>query len=154
MDERGKEKLWMSYSKNRTPELREQIIIEYAPLVKLVAGRLSMYLGYNVEYEDLVSYGIFGLIDAIDKFDYGKNVKFETYASLRIRGEILDQIRKMDWIPRSVREKQKKIDSARTRLETENGKNDAAAWGKEFIFGGKWIVFCEIGVSFDSIWKS
>ena len=100
MDERGKEKLWMSYSKNRTPELREQIIIEYAPLVKLVAGRLSMYLGYNVEYEDLVSYGIFGLIDAIDKFDYGKNVKFETYASLRIRGEILDQIRKMDWIPR------------------------------------------------------
>lgn len=123
MDERGKEKLWMSYSKNRTPELREQIIIEYAPLVKLVAGRLSMYLGYNVEYEDLVSYGIFGLIDAIDKFDYGKNVKFETYASLRIRGEILDQIRKMDWIPRSVREKQKKIDSARTRLETENGKN-------------------------------
>lgn len=107
MDERGKEKLWMSYSKNRTPELREQIIIEYASLVKLVAGRLSMYLGYNVEYEDLVSYGIFGLIDAIDKFDYGKNVKFETYASLRIRGEILDQIRKMDWIPRSVRENRK-----------------------------------------------
>lgn len=79
-------------------ELRAErkIIIEYAPLVKLVAGRLSMYLGYNVEYEDLVSYGIFGLIDAIDKYDFNKNVKFETYASLRIRGAILDQIRKMD----------------------------------------------------------
>ena len=121
MDERGKEKLWMSYSKNRTPELREQIIIEYAPLVKLVAGRLSMYLGYNVEYEDLVSYGIFGLIDAIDKFDYGKNVKFETYASLRIRGEILDQIRKMDWIPRTVRQKQKKIDQAIKKIELSTG---------------------------------
>ena len=81
--------------------MREKLIIEYSPLVKLVAGRLSMYLGYNVEYDDLVSYGIFGLIDAIDKFDLGKEVKFETYASLRIRGTILDQIRKMDWIPRT-----------------------------------------------------
>ena len=102
MDENSKEKLWDLYAKNKNPELREKIIIEYAPLVKLVAGRLSMYLGYNVEYEDLVSYGIFGLIDAIDKYDFNKNVKFETYASLRIRGAILDQIRKMDWIPRSV----------------------------------------------------
>ncbi len=80
--------------------------------MKVVAGRLSMYLGYNVEYEDLVSYGIFGLIDAIDKFDPGKDVKFETYASLRIRGSILDQIRKMDWIPRTVRQKQKRIEEA------------------------------------------
>ena len=103
-----KSKLWEAYSKNRTASIREQIIIEYAPLVKLVAGRLSMYLGYNVEYDDLVGYGVFGLIDAIDKFDYNKGIKFETYASLRIRGSILDQIRKMDWIPRSLRQKQKK----------------------------------------------
>ena len=101
---------------------QEQIIIEYAPLVKLVAGRLSMYLGYNVEYEDLVSYGIFGLIDAIDKFDRSKDVKFETYASLRIRGAILDQIRKMDWIPRAVRQKQKKIDEAIKNIEMKTGK--------------------------------
>lgn len=94
--------------KNPTATLREQIIIEYAPLVKLVAGRLNMYLGYNVEYDDLVGYGVFGLIDAIDKFDYSKGIKFETYASLRIRGSILDQIRKMDWIPRSLRQKQKR----------------------------------------------
>ncbi|MGN0378093.1 MAG: FliA/WhiG family RNA polymerase sigma factor [Butyrivibrio sp.] len=122
MDEKGRNKLWQSYFANRTPQLREQIIIEYAPLVKLVAGRLSMYLGYNVEYEDLVSYGIFGLIDAIDKFDFAKNVKFETYASLRIRGAILDQIRKMDWIPRSVRNKQKKIDAANAKIEAETGR--------------------------------
>lgn len=118
-----KEKLWAEYQKHKTPQLREQIILEYAPLVKLVAGRLSMYLGYNVEYEDLVSYGIFGLIDAIDKFDPTKEVKFETYASLRIRGTILDQIRKMDWIPRTVRQKQKRIDEAIKSIEMRSGKN-------------------------------
>ena len=81
-----------------------------------------MYLGHNVEYDDLVSYGIFGLIDAIDKFDAAKNVKFETYASLRIRGAILDQIRKMDWIPRTVRQKQRKIDEAIKAVEQRTGK--------------------------------
>ena len=118
-----KDKLWEAYGKKRTPELREQLILEYAPLVKLVAGRLSMYLGYNVEYDDLVSYGIFGLIDAIDKFDPFKEVKFETYASLRIRGSILDQIRKMDWIPRTVRQRQRQIDEAVKKIEMETGKN-------------------------------
>jgi RNA polymerase sigma factor for flagellar operon FliA len=117
-----RDKLWEAYRKNATSELREQIIIEYAPLVKVVAGRLSMYLGKNVEFEDLVSYGIFGLIDAIDKFDLDKDVKFETYASLRIRGSILDQIRKMDWIPRTVRQKQKRIDEAVKAVEMRTGK--------------------------------
>lgn len=121
MDEAGKKKLLEEYAKSKNAELREKIILEYAPLVKVVAGRLSMYLGYNVEYEDLVSYGIFGLIDAIDKFDYMKEVKFETYASLRIRGSILDQIRKMDWIPRTIRQKQKKIDSVIREIEQETG---------------------------------
>ena len=81
-----------------------------------------MYLGYNVEYEDLCSYGIFGLIDAIDKFDSLKEVKFETYASLRIRGSILDQIRKMDWIPRTIRQKQKQIDAVMKQVEQEKGR--------------------------------
>lgn len=117
-----KQKLWEEYTKKRAPELQEKIIIEYAGLVKLVAGRLSMYLGYNVEYDDLVGYGIFGLIDAIDKFDYAKGVKFETYASLRIRGAILDQIRKMDWIPRSIRQKQRKMDQAYQCLEIKQGR--------------------------------
>lgn len=123
MDEAGRKKLWEEYDKTKSSVLREKIILEYAPLVKMVAGRLSMYLGYNVEYEDLVSYGIFGLIDAIDKFDALKDVKFETYASLRIRGAILDQIRKMDWIPRTIRQKQKKIDMAIREIETRCGRS-------------------------------
>lgn len=122
MNEAQRGKLWSDYSRTKLPELREQLILEYAPLVKLVAGRLSMYLGYNVEYEDLCSYGIFGLIDAIDKFDTMKDVKFETYASLRIRGSILDQIRKMDWIPRTIRQKQKKIDQVMHDIETRLGR--------------------------------
>lgn len=122
MDEAGRKKLLEEYSKTKSPETREKIILEYAPLVKVVAGRLSMYLGYNVEYEDLVSYGIFGLIDAIDKFDCFKEVKFETYASLRIRGAILDQIRKMDWIPRTIRQKQKKIENVIQTIEQSTGR--------------------------------
>ena len=122
MDEAGKKKLLEEYAKTKSPETREQIILEYAPLVKVVAGRLSMYLGYNVEYEDLVNYGIFGLIDAIDKFDCLKDVKFETYASLRIRGAILDQIRKMDWIPRTIRQKQKKIEAVTKEIEQNEGR--------------------------------
>lgn len=117
-----KQKLWDEYRKKRTPELREKIIIEYAGLVKVVAGRLSIYLGYNVEYDDLVGYGTFGLIDAIDKYDFDKGVKFETYASVRIRGAILDQIRKMDWIPRTLRQKQKKVDAAYKKIEMETGR--------------------------------
>lgn len=122
MNEEDRNKLWADYAKQKSPDIREKLIIEYAGLVKLVAGRLSMYLGYTVEYDDLVGYGTFGLIDAIDKFDTLKGVKFETYASLRIRGAILDQIRKMDWIPRTLRQKQKKMETAYQKLETENGR--------------------------------
>ena len=122
MRETERNRLWEQYRKKKTPQLREQLILEYAGVVNLVAGRLSMYLGYTVEYDDLVGYGIFGLIDAIDKYDMEKNVKFETYASLRIRGAILDQIRKMDWIPRSVRQRQRKIDEAMKQIEMRTGK--------------------------------
>ena len=140
-----KEKLWQTYQENPSPELREKIILEYAQLVKVVAGRLSMYLGYNVEYDDLVGYGIFGLIDAIDKFDLNKDVEYETYASLRIRGAILDQIRKMDWIPRTVRQKQKRIDEAIKQIEMRTGKN---ALDEE--------IAQELGVSEDELsnWQS
>lgn len=123
MDEAGRKRLWQDYHRLKSQDLREKIILEYAPLVKLVAGRLSMYLGYNVEYDDLVGYGVFGLIDAIDKFDTCKDVKFETYASLRIRGAILDQIRKMDWIPRTIRQRHKKIDAVMKEIETTTGRS-------------------------------
>ncbi len=122
MNEEDKNKLWQEYTSKKTADLREKIIIEYASLVKIVAGRLSMYLGYTVEYDDLIGYGTFGLIDAIDKFDYQKGVKFETYASLRIRGAILDQIRRLDWIPRTLRQKQKKLEQAYQKLECEHGR--------------------------------
>ncbi len=139
------DKLWSEYRKKPTQEIREQLILAYAQLVKLVAGRLSMYLGHNVEYDDLVSYGIFGLIDAIDKFDMEKNVKFETYASLRIRGAILDQIRKMDWIPRTVRQRQRKIDDAIKQIEMRTGK---AASDEE--------IAAELGLTEDELtnWQS
>ncbi|MCT4688253.1 FliA/WhiG family RNA polymerase sigma factor [Vallitalea sp.] len=117
MDEKSRVILWKKYSKEKSFDIKEKLIIEYAQLVKVVAGRLNMYLGNNVEYEDLVGYGVFGLIDAIDKFNFEKGVKFETYASLRIRGAILDNIRRMDWIPRSLRKKQKLIDNANSKLE-------------------------------------
>ena len=145
MDEAGRNKLWDDYAKTKSPEIREKIILEYAPLVKLVAGRLSMYLGYNVEYDELVGYGVFGLIDAIDKFDFMKEVKFETYASLRIRGAILDQIRKMDWIPRTIRQKQKKIDAVMKEIESTKGR---AATDEEIAAG--------LGISQDeySAWQS
>lgn len=122
MNDRNREALWQEYIKSRSPQVREQLIVEYAGLVKIVAGRMGMYLGYTVEYDDLVGYGIFGLIDAIDKFELTKGVKFETYASLRIRGSILDQIRKMDWIPRTLRQKQKKLETATKEMEVQLGR--------------------------------
>ena len=114
--------LWDEYAANPTPALREKLIIEYSPLVKIVAGKMSMYLGNNVEYDDLVSYGIFRLIDPIDKFDVHKDVKFETYASLRIKGAILDQIRKMDWIPRTIRQRQRALDTATKEIWQRTGR--------------------------------
>ena len=122
LSEAEKKKLWDKYMKTKSQEIRERLILEYVNLVNLVAGRMGMYLGYTVEYDDLVGYGIFGLIDAIDKFDLEKQVKFETYASLRIRGAILDQIRKMDWIPRTLRQRQRQMDHACMKLESELGR--------------------------------
>lgn len=122
MDEAARKRLWIDYARTKNQGLREKLILEYAPLVKVVAGRMNMYLGNNVEYDDLVGYGVFGLIDAIDKFDAFKDIKFETYASLRIRGAILDQIRKMDWIPRTIRQRQKQIDGVMRQIEAEKGR--------------------------------
>ena len=113
--------LWKQYSETRDQSIKEQLIIEYVDIIKYVAGRLSMYFGSNVEYDDLVGYGVFGLIDAIDKFDINKGVKFETYASLRIRGAIIDSIRELDWVPRSLRKKSKDVEKAYSELENELG---------------------------------
>lgn len=115
------QELWKKYSESREPSVKEQLIVEYADLVKFVAGRLSIYFGSNVEYDDLVGYGVFGLIDAIDKFDLSKKVKFQTYASLRIRGAIIDSIREQDWAPRSLRKKGKELEKAYFEIENQLG---------------------------------
>ncbi len=109
--------IWIQYTKTHDVQLKEMLTEHYVHLVKLVAGRLGIYLNQYIDIDDLVGYGVLGLIDAIDKFDPTKNVKFETYASLRIRGAILDAIRKLDWIPRTLRKKQKDIDKAYVELE-------------------------------------
>lgn len=117
------EELWQNYTSTKSPCIKESIILKYSHLVKYVAGRISIGLPSNVEFDDLVSYGIFGLIDAIDKFDPSRGIKFETYAIARIRGSILDELRKTDWIPRSIRQKAKKLERTYTELENRLGRS-------------------------------
>jgi RNA polymerase sigma factor for flagellar operon FliA len=111
--------LWLEYKKTGDGALRERLILHYSPLVKYVAGRVGVGLPPNIEQADLVSYGIFGLIDAIDKFDLGRSIKFETYAISRIRGAIIDELRAIDWIPRSVRYKAREVEKAYAKLEAD-----------------------------------
>jgi RNA polymerase sigma factor for flagellar operon FliA len=109
--------LWERYKATAEPTARERLILQYSPLVKYVAGRVSVGLPATIEQADLVSYGMFGLIDAIEKFDLEKGVKFETYAIARIKGAIIDELRSIDWIPRSVRSKARDVEKALTALE-------------------------------------
>jgi RNA polymerase sigma factor for flagellar operon FliA len=111
--------LWADYKSNGTRDARERLILHYSPLVKFVAGRVAAGLPQSIEQSDLVSYGIFGLIDAIDKFDPGRGFKFETYAISRIKGAIIDELRSIDWVPRSVRAKARAIERAYSELENE-----------------------------------
>ncbi|MCB1030814.1 MAG: RNA polymerase sigma factor WhiG [Acidimicrobiales bacterium] len=111
--------LWAAYRRDPQRPTRDPLIVHYSPLVKYVAGRVAVGLPQNVEQADLVSYGIFGLIDAIEKFDPARGFKFETYAISRIRGAILDELRSMDWVPRSVRAKGRAVERAFSKLEAE-----------------------------------
>ena len=115
------QELWHQYIDTKDPAIKEKLILEYSHIIKYVAGRLSIYFGSNVEYDDLVGYGVFGLIDAIEKFDITKGVKFETYASLRIRGAIIDSIRELDWVPRSLRQKNKELERVYAEVENDLG---------------------------------
>ena len=111
--------LWERFKATADPATRERLILHYSPLVKYVAGRVGVGLPPNIEQADLVSYGIFGLIDAIEKFDINRAIKFETYAISRIRGAIIDELRAIDWIPRSVRYKAREVERAYASLEGE-----------------------------------
>jgi len=111
--------LWRDYKSSAAGDARERLILHYSPLVKFVAGRVAAGLPQSIEQSDLVSYGIFGLIDAIDKFDPERGFKFETYAIARIKGAIIDELRSIDWVPRSVRAKARAIERAYGKLEHE-----------------------------------
>jgi RNA polymerase sigma factor for flagellar operon FliA len=114
--------LWAAYRRSGDRSLRDRIILQYSPLVKFVAGRVSAGLPSSVDQADLVSYGMFGLIDAIEKFEPERNIKFETYAITRIKGAIIDELRSIDWVPRSVRTKARTIEQAMARLESSLGR--------------------------------
>jgi len=114
-DELGQ--LWQGFKGEESEQARERLILHYAPLVKYVASRVATGLPSSVEQADLVSYGMFGLIDALHKFEPGRGNKFETYAIPRIKGAIIDELRAMDWVPRSVRFKAREIEKAHSDLE-------------------------------------
>src|ERR671938_257017 len=109
--------LWLQYRRERSRELRDRLILTYAPLVKYVAGRLGAGLPAHVDEADLASYGLLGLIGAIERYDPSRDVKFETYAISRIKGAIIDELRAMDWVPRSVRSRARDIERAIGELE-------------------------------------
>jgi len=114
--------LWQEYRRNRDEKLRDRLILTYAPLVKYVAGRLGSGLPAHVEEGDLVSYGLLGLIGAIERYDPDRDVKFETYAIARIKGSIIDELRALDWVPRSVRARARDIERAVAELESKLGR--------------------------------
>jgi RNA polymerase sigma factor for flagellar operon FliA len=111
--------LWRRYKGSGDDRARERLVVAYAPLVKYVAGRMSSGLPAHVEEADLISYGLGGLISAIERFDLSREIKFETYAITRIRGAIIDELRTLDWVPRSVRARAREIERANQRLEAK-----------------------------------
>ena len=114
--------LWVEYKQTGDARIRDQLIVRYSPLVKFVAGRVSAGLPHSIDQSDLVSYGMFGLIDAIEKFDTDRQIKFETYAITRIKGAIIDELRSIDWVPRSVRAKARAVEQAYASLEASLGR--------------------------------
>lgn len=120
--EKTEQQLWRKYKKTKDPKIRDKFVKQYAPLVKYVAGKVAIGMPHNVEFDDLVGFGVFGLFDAIEKFDPDKHVKFKTYAVTRIRGAIFDELRSIDWVPRSVRQKSREIEDTIHRLEASLGR--------------------------------
>jgi RNA polymerase sigma factor FliA len=153
--------LWAAYKDNNEQDARERLILNYSPLVKYVAGRLSANLPPTVENADLISYGIFGLIDAIEKFDPARGIKFETYAIARIKGAIIDELRSLDWVPRSVRSHAREIEKAYIALENKLRRvpRDAEV-AKEMGISSKELqdIFTKLSytsvVSFEELWTA
>src|SRR5215210_4931202 len=109
--------LWRRYKGSGDERARERLVVAYSPLVKYVAGRMASGLPAHVEESDLISYGLVGLISAIQRFEPERDIKFETYAITRIKGAIIDELRSLDWVPRSVRSRAREIEQANAKLE-------------------------------------
>ncbi len=122
LEDMSEEELWTMYRETKNPKVRDLFVKQYAPLVKYVAGKIAMAMPHNVEFDDLVGFGVFGLFDAISKFDPEKHVKFKTYAVTRIRGAIFDELRSIDWVPRSIRQKTREVEEVVHRLEASLGR--------------------------------
>lgn len=114
--------LWQAYWDTQSRESRERLIVQYLPLVKYVVGRLAIGLPHVLTSEDVISYGVVGLIDAVERYEAGRNVKFSTYAIARIRGAIIDELRALDWLPRQVRKQAREIEQTMSRLDQELGR--------------------------------
>jgi RNA polymerase sigma factor FliA len=114
--------LWRQHKHDNDERARERLVIAYSPLVKFIAGRMASGLPAHVEEADLISYGLFGLIGAIERYELDRDVKFETFAVARIKGAIIDELRSLDWVPRSVRARARQIEQANTALEAELGR--------------------------------
>jgi len=117
------EELWKEYKRTKNPKIREELILKYASTVKYIAGKIAINTPPQVEFDDLVSYGILGLIDAIEKYDITQGIKFKTYASTRIKGAIIDELRILDWLPRSLRHKAKQLEQIYGELEYKLGRS-------------------------------
>ncbi len=122
-DKKDEKELWKEYVKTRNPEIREYFVHKYLPLVKYAASKVAKSMPSTIDFEDLISNGYIGLLDAIDKYDPEKEVQFKTYATTRIQGAIFDELRRQDWIPRSQRQKAKELERAITEVEFQKGRS-------------------------------
>lgn len=154
-------KLWKKYKRTKSRVLHEEIVRKYIYLVKYVAGRVAIGLPPNVEFNDLVSYGILGLFDAIEKYDVNQGNKFETYAVTRIRGSMMDELRKLDWAPRLLRKRAREIDRKCKELEDRLGRlatDDEVAQSLKMSVDDLNGIYSELNsttfLSLDEVWQN
>jgi len=121
LKEIDEKELWVRYKGHGDEDAREALILRHMRIVKYIAGRMAIHVPQNIEMNDLVGWGVLGLLDAVEKFDHLQDIKFTTYASIRIRGAIIDQIRSLDWAPRSLRSLARRVGAAKEKLRHEKG---------------------------------
>ncbi len=159
MEKESDEDIWGRYKTSGDVDVRNHLVERYASIVKYVAGRLAVNMPPHVEFDDLVSYGTFGLLDAIEKFEPSRGFKFKTYATTRIRGAILDELRSIDWVPRSTRQKARQLQGVYSELETKLGRaatDDEVAQSMGITVEGLADLLHEVSgtavLSLDDVW--